>query len=99
MGKFRVEITDEAKVDISKHFKSGNKSTIKKIEQILIELELHPFSGSGQPEELRHELQGFWSRRINQKDRMIYSVDKTIVPLRSSPRWDIIEISDVRKKS
>lgn len=79
MGKFRVTVTDEAKFDISKHFKSGNKATIKKIEQILKELELHPFSGAGQPEQLKHELHGFWSRRINQKDRMIYSVDKTIV--------------------
>lgn len=76
MGKFRVTVTDEAKFDISKHFKSGNKATIKKIEQILKELELHPFSG--QPEQLKHELHGFWSRRINQKDRMIYSHRKML---------------------
>jgi len=46
---------------------------------ILYELSEHPYTGSGQPEQLKHNLQGFWSRRINQKDRMIYSVDEDTV--------------------
>jgi toxin YoeB len=79
MGKFRVALTDQAKLDIGKHFKSGNQSSIKKIEQILKELAIHPFTGVGQPEALKHDLKGFWSRRINQKDRMIYSVDNSLV--------------------
>jgi toxin YoeB len=79
MEKFIVVLTEEAKSDIAKHKKSGNKSNEKKIKIFLEELKIHPFSGAGQPEQLKHELHGFWSRRINQKDRMIYSVDKTIV--------------------
>ncbi|RYE53247.1 MAG: Txe/YoeB family addiction module toxin, partial [Sphingobacteriales bacterium] len=39
----------------------------------------HPYIGIGQPEQLKHNLQGFWSRRINQKDRMIYCVDNDTV--------------------
>lgn len=79
MGKFRVEVKPEAQKDLKKHYKSGNKSSIKKIEVILKELEEHPETGTGNPEPLKHELSGKWSRRINQKDRMIYQVNENIV--------------------
>lgn len=39
----------------------------------------NPFSGEGQPEELKYNFKRYWSRRINQKDRMIYRVDQEIV--------------------
>ncbi len=55
------------------------KSVIKKIERILYELSEHPYVGTGNPEQLKYELTGFWSRRINQKDRMIYKVEEDIV--------------------
>ncbi|WP_396182803.1 Txe/YoeB family addiction module toxin [Flavobacterium sp.] len=79
MGKFRIEIKPEAQKDLEKHFKSGDKASIKKIERILVELSENPFEGIGQPEPLKHELSGYWSRRINQKDRIIYRVDEEIV--------------------
>ncbi|MBU3658341.1 MAG: Txe/YoeB family addiction module toxin [Flavobacteriales bacterium] len=79
MGKFVVVLTEKAKNDISLHKRSGNKAIERKIKTFLEELKVHPFTGTGQPESLKHELQGFWSRRLNQKDRMIYSVDKEIV--------------------
>lgn len=79
MGKFRVEVTEKAEKDLEKHFKSGNKANIKKIEKLFIELSEHPFTGTGQPEQLKHGLNGFWSRRINQKDRLIYSVMEEVV--------------------
>ncbi|HRN42672.1 MAG TPA: type II toxin-antitoxin system YoeB family toxin, partial [Vicingus sp.] len=53
MGKFRLKIEKAAQIDIKKHYKSGNKATIKKIEQILIELTEHPTTGIGQPEQLK----------------------------------------------
>lgn len=79
MGKYFVEFDDIARKDLKNHYKSGNKATIKKIEKILLELTETPFSGEGQPEELRHNFNGYWSRRINQKDRMIYRVEEEIV--------------------
>jgi len=45
----------------------------------LIELTETPYTGIGNPEALKFELSGFWSRRINQKDRMIYKVEEDIV--------------------
>ena len=72
MGKFRVKIEKQVKTDIEKHIKSRNKSSIKKIENHLLELSNNPYVGTGQSEQLRHDLQGFWSRRINQKDIRIF---------------------------
>ncbi|MFN8339254.1 MAG: Txe/YoeB family addiction module toxin [Saprospiraceae bacterium] len=48
--------------------------TIKKLEKITIELTESPYTGIGQPEQLKHHLTGYWSRRLNQKDRIIYQV-------------------------
>lgn len=79
MGKFRVIISGEALKDIKSHFTSGDKASIKRIEKILIELEVHPETGTGSPEQLKYSLQKFWSRRINRKDRMIYSINKNTV--------------------
>lgn len=79
MGKFRVEVTGRAKKHLEKHYRSGSKTTIRKIEVLLKELEEHPYSGTGKPEQLKHGLSGYWSRRINQKDRMVYSVEEDIV--------------------
>ena len=79
MGKFRVEVTKVAKKDIENHLKSGNKISINAIAKILIELTETPFNGTGKPEVLKHEYSGYWSRRINQKDRLIYRVEESII--------------------
>lgn len=79
MGKYRIKLQPTAEKHLSAHKRSGNKGNLKKIQVILEELEVHPYKGTGQPEQLKHELSGYWSRRINRKDRMIYRVDEDIV--------------------
>ena len=79
MGKFTIQIEKLAQHHLNKHIKSGDKASIKKIEKIFIELSQTPYSGIGNPEPLKHELTGFWSRRINVKDRIIYKVQDDIV--------------------
>ncbi len=79
MGKFRIEITVDAQNDLKKHYKSGDKATIKRIEKILKELSENPFEGTGKPEALKYEYIGFWSRRLNLKDRIIYQVNEEII--------------------
>lgn len=81
MGKFRIEITQEAEKDFAKHYKSGNKSNLNTIRKILVELENTPYQGIGKPEKLKYQFSGFWSRRINQKDRLVYKVDEDIVTI------------------
>jgi toxin YoeB len=79
MGQFKLKIEELAEKHLKQHLKSGDKASIKKIEKILVELTETPFAGIGNPEQLRYELSGFWSRRINQKDRLIYKVDENVV--------------------
>jgi len=74
MGKYTIEISSKARKELQVHFNSGNKSAIRKIEQIFIELSETPYEGTGNPEALKYKLAGYWSRRINQKDRIIYKV-------------------------
>ena len=81
MGKYTLEISSKARKELQVHYRSGNKSVIKKIEQIFLELSKTPYKGTGNPEALKYELAGYWSRRINIKDRIIYRVyeDRVIV--------------------
>jgi len=79
MGQFKLKIEELAEKHIKQHFKSGDKASIKKIEKILLELSETPYTGLGNPEPLKYELSGFWSRKVNQKDRLIYKVDENIV--------------------
>ena len=74
MGKYTLEISSKARKELQGHYRSGNKSVIRKIEQIFLELSNTPYEGTGNPEALKYELAGYWSRRINKKDRIIYRV-------------------------
>jgi toxin YoeB len=57
-------------------YKNGNKLLLKKIYRLLEELEIHPETGIGKPEKLRENLSGYWSRRINDKHRIIYTINE-----------------------
>ncbi|MCK4922531.1 MAG: Txe/YoeB family addiction module toxin [Bacteroidales bacterium] len=74
MGKYSLEISSRARKELQVHYKSGNQSVIRKIEQIFLELSETPYSGSGNPEALKYNLSGYWSRRINKRDRIVYRV-------------------------
>lgn len=52
MGKYIVEMSSNARKELQKHYKSGDKSVVKKIEKILFELTETPFIGEGNPNNL-----------------------------------------------
>lgn len=79
--KYFVQWGEEVEEQIHSFRKSGNKFAVKKIEQFVNELEMHPFTGTGKPEPLKHNLSGMWSRRIDQKNRLVYSVDEEIITI------------------
>ncbi|MDR3286478.1 MAG: Txe/YoeB family addiction module toxin [Prevotellaceae bacterium] len=69
---------DEAEKDLD-YWNKTNKSVIKKIELLLKSMQENPFAGIGHPEPLKENLSGYWSRRINQEHRIVYTVqDETI---------------------
>ncbi len=79
MKKYFLDFTDEAIKNIAKHKKSGNKVLMNKIAKILKELKTTPCTGIGKPEQLKHNLSGYWSRRLNREHRLIYIVEENIV--------------------
>ncbi len=79
MGQYKVIISERAQKNLLTIQKSGDKASIKKIEKIIAELYVHPETGVGNPEKLKFELSGLWSRRINQKDRLIYKIEDEII--------------------
>ena len=60
-----------------------DKSIIKKIESLLKSMKQTPFKGIGHPEPLKGNLSNYWSRRINRKHRIIYTVEKNIITIYS----------------
>ncbi len=74
MEKYSIALSSTARKELLVHNKLGNKSVIRKIEQIFRELSTTPYEGTGNPEALKYHLKGYWSRRINKKDKIIYKV-------------------------
>ena len=74
-----IEFEPKAVQDIAELKKSRNKAAITKIEKLLLELREHPTTGTGQVEALKDNLSGFWSRRIDKFNRMIYTIEEDIV--------------------
>jgi toxin YoeB len=57
-----------------------DKKLYKKIVALLKDIDRSPFTGLGKPEPLKHDLSGFWSRRINDEHRLVYVVtDEEII--------------------
>ncbi|MBE9212166.1 Txe/YoeB family addiction module toxin [Plectonema cf. radiosum LEGE 06105] len=54
-----------------------DKKLYKKIVELIKDIDRSPFTGLGKPEPLKHELAGFWSRRINEEHRLIYIINDT----------------------
>lgn len=58
------------------YWQTEDRKTLKKINQLINDIVRNGNEGLGKPEPLRGNLSGYWSRRINDKDRLIYRIDK-----------------------
>ena len=76
-NEYTLNFSDVSLKDLSFHDKAGNRTTIKRIDRILKELEKTPFVGIGNPHALKHDYTGLWSRHLNEKDVIIYDVNET----------------------
>ena len=52
-----------------------DQKKLKKINSMIEEITRTPFEGTGQPERLKHQLSGFWSRRIDKENRLVYKIE------------------------
>jgi len=53
----------------------GDRKSLRKINDLIRDIQRSPFEGLGKPEALRFELSGSWSRRIDQEHRLVYRVE------------------------
>lgn len=58
------------------YWQTEDKKTLKKINKLIEDVCRNGNSGLGKPEPLSGDLSGFWSRRINEKDRLVYKIDE-----------------------
>lgn len=65
--------TDQAWEDYL-YWQSTDKQTLKRINALIKEIKRSPFEGMGKPEPLKHDLSGYWSRRIDNENRIVYKV-------------------------
>lgn len=63
------------------YWQKKNKKILKRINQLVKDIHRNPFDGIGKPEPLKENLNGFWSRRIDEEHRLIYVVDDGIVSI------------------
>lgn len=54
------------------YWQTQDKKTLKRINMLIKEIQRDPFDGIGKPEPLKNSLSGFWSRRIDEKNRIVY---------------------------
>ena len=56
------------------YWQTQDKKTLKRINQLLTDIARNNFTGMGKPEPLKNNLNGYWSRRIDEVNRLVYKV-------------------------
>jgi toxin YoeB len=56
-----------------------DEKVLKKINSLIKDCQRNPFSGIGDPEPLKHELSGFWSRKITGEHRLVYRFESDVI--------------------
>jgi len=70
----RLAWTQEAWADYF-YWQGQDRKTLKRINALIADVLRTPLEGIGKPEALRENLSGFWSRRIDQANRLVYAVE------------------------
>ena len=65
------------------YWQAQDKKTLKRINKLIRGIMRSPFEGIGKPEPLKENLMGFWSRRIDETNRIVYAVDKNTLTILS----------------
>ena len=61
--------------DDYQYWVATDRAIVKRINRLLAEIQRTPTSGIGKPEALKHQLAGYWSRRITDEHRLVYAVE------------------------
>ena len=85
--QYQIEYTEQFIEDVQVHKKSGLKSILLKLNNLINELREHPTTGTGNPEPLIKDKKGQWSRRITSKHRLIYEINEDIITVIVISAW------------
>ena len=80
MSDRRLTWTQTAWQDYT-YWQTQDRKTVKRINRLIIEILRSPSEGIGKPEPLRANLSGFWSRRIDDVNRMVYTFDDETITI------------------
>jgi len=73
-----VHFTPEAHSQLE-HWKKENRKIYSRIETIIDNIQENQYTGIGKPEPLKHQLKGYWSRRITKEHRLVYMVTEDAI--------------------
>lgn len=74
----KVVFTSYAQEDYD-HSEKNDPKISERINNLIDDIKIHPFTGIGKPESLKFAYKGYWSRRINRENRLVYKIDKDIL--------------------
>jgi len=57
------------------HGQANDRQVLRRINELIKDIQRSPHQGIGKPEPLRHALSGYWSRRITDEHRLVYRVE------------------------
>ena len=63
------------------YWQTQDRKTLKRINLLIKDISRSPFEGLGKPEPLKGTLTGFWSRRIDEENRLVYIVEEKVIIL------------------
>ncbi len=61
------------------YWQGVDKKRLKRINTLIKDIKRHPFDGVGEPEPLKHNWTGYWSRRIDREHRLVYKISENTV--------------------
>jgi toxin YoeB len=70
----RLIVFHQSAFDDYNYWASTNKKVFERLQRMITETARDPFGGIGKPEPLKHEMKGFWSRRLTDEHRLVYKV-------------------------
>ena len=73
-----IEFTPESWGDCL-YWQKNDKKILRRINELLKDIQRNPSEGTGKPEPLRYQLQGCGSRRIDQEHRLVYEVEESVI--------------------
>lgn len=56
------------------YWQKNDKRMVRRINDLIKDIQREPFEGIGKPEPLKHQLQGLWSRRIDDEHHLVYEI-------------------------